>query len=346
MKSLAVLALSFLTAAGAWAQISPEQAKTRFTIAEQRILAAVLADPQEAQAFQADAAAVASPQATHEFMTLWRAKLAAYSTGYLGRVPATNPAGKTVRQMVEPGEWNYLMTALRLTDETSYKERFIRDQVIDMIETSNQKLSLGDNSKALSFLDRARATMKDHLTDFLATEPAKSALRDAPRIQAQRESFARAQRAAEQAERIRQEQERAAQAAKPEDARQDADHGYDAAPGRKPETVVKVPTQPETAPRPNLIGPSAPKPEEAKKPEVPSPAVAAENDDEAELSKMKGKTGGLWGFIARIAAGVVVGALVGGLVGGGVGAVIGAIGGGVLVYKRVTASSAPSRKDA
>jgi hypothetical protein len=220
-------------------------------------------------------------------------------------------SGKTVKEMVEPGEWGALMHFLRMMEPGLKK-----DIVLAMIKDGNEKLAKGDTSRAMTVISTARKIMRDSAEKYLQTPLAKNAQADAQRlaaaeaarskaVEAEKAKLAekareaeKAKTALEQARRAREAAERA-KTAPAEDAKTgpapvyDGDRSkdtpvVDAGEGPKdPEPVVDA--KPQNGKTPDLAL-NPPKPGE-KRPQIIVPSPSTGSDDE-ELSKMESGTGG------------------------------------------------------
>ncbi|MBI4676311.1 MAG: hypothetical protein HY748_01885 [Elusimicrobia bacterium] len=338
---LAFFSLSILAGPAAAAEDPQVAIFSLLTADERTMMAGVLSDPAQAAAFQQEAAAAAdNPQAIKEAVIRWRAKLVTHASDYLKRQPATNTAGKSVKEMVEPAEWGVLMQYLR-TMEAGIK----KDIILAMIKDANEKLAKGDNSRALPVIATARGSLKESAVKYLQTGEAKGALAEAEKLAAasaarDKAALDAARRAKDQAQRAKEQAERA-KTAPAEEAKTgpapvyDGDNSkgapvVDAGGKTDPETAA------ETAPtgkRPDLAL-NPPKPGE-KRPAivVPSPSTGS---DEEELAKMESGSGGAktvkkWAMAGGGLLGIIVGAFFG-PVGLAVGLAVG-IGAGYLTSK-------------
>lgn len=348
MRHLFLGLLSFaVLAVPAWAVEDPQVAIfSQFVGDEQSMMAALLSDPAEAAAFQKEAAAAGNPQAVRDAVVRWRGRVAAYASSYVSRQPATNMSGRSVKEMVEPGEWGALMHFLRMMEPGLKK-----DIVLGMIKDGNEKLAKGDASRAMTVISTARKIMRDSAEKYLQTPLAKNAQADAQRLAAaeaerskaleaekaktaeKAKEAERAKTALEAARRAREAAERA-KTSPAEDAKTGPAPVYDgerpketpvvdAGEGPKdPEPVVGP--APQTGMRPDLAL-NPPKPGE-KRPQIIVPSPSTGSDDE-ELSKMESGTGGTktvkkYAMIGGGLLGLLVGAFfgpIGMLVGAAVG---------------------------
>lgn len=353
MKTLllaAMLALPVAPLSASAASPAEDALASALELTERRFLGAVLANKEKAALFAEDAAlAQATPAKKADLVAKWRGEAALFSDTYSKTAHATREAGKTVKEMVEPAEWAYLMATIRLMEPG-----WMKDQVISMVEGANADLKKGDPDKAHSLIKMARGKAAEEISDYKKTANFSNGLADASRRRREAEDARsqdeEAKRGAEEARRHKDElarkaREQAEQAArsknkaktKPiEEASGDAGKVFDnnGAPVKE-EPVVVVPSEsnggasgkiglkPSTPSTPNLV--VAP----------PSPDAAAADDDEAELSKMKGKSGGLKGKILSIAVpagGAILGGILGFVLGGPLGAVLGALAGAAVAH--------------
>ncbi|MFA6318250.1 MAG: hypothetical protein WC943_12625 [Elusimicrobiota bacterium] len=326
---------------------------SQFNADERTLMAGLLSNPAEAAAFQKEAAeAAGNPQAVKDAVVRWRGKIVAEASRYVAREPVTNMAGRTVKEMVEPGEWGGLMHHLRMMEAGIKK-----DIIIAMIKDANEKLAKGETGRAMGVIATARSTMKETMSKYLQTSVAKSApaqaesLRQAEAVRARASAdkarladAEKARQALEQARRAKETAERG-KTGSADEAKQGAAPVYDG--DRSKETLVvdagSAPKDPEpvveAAPQlsrtPDLAL-NPPKPGE-RKPSiiVPFPSTGS---DEAELAKMDSGSGGVkavkkWGLLGGGLLGLLVGAFFG-PVGMLVGLAAGA-GAGYLVSKRL-----------
>ncbi len=329
MRLAAALAALTLLPPSLRAQDPQTAVLSQFSVDEQQILAAVLADPAQAGVFQADAAAAAgNPQAIKEAAVKWRAALVSYAGAYVGRAPATNTAARSIKEMVEPGEWAAIMQFMR-TMAAGWK----KDLMIGMIKDANDKAAKGDASKAQSVISMARDQIKAKAQEYLATDAAKAAPGEYARLA---KASQEREKALEQARRAKELADKAKGLPTPEDVKGGSGPGFD---GEKPKPPVAVvpppggkapgddlpPADPAPAAdpmqdKPNLtLQPSTGKSPEKTGSVVPPPAFGATASDEAELAGMDSGTGGG----AKVRKWAAVG---GGLLFGGIGLLFGPIG--------------------
>jgi predicted house-cleaning noncanonical NTP pyrophosphatase (MazG superfamily) len=287
---------------------------------ERRLLGAVLADSAKAAEYQADCLAADDAAQKPALVLKWRAAAAAQAESYMKGALPTNPEAKTLKEMLDPSEWGYLMATIRLMEPG-----FIKDQVISMIEKADADLATGDPERAESFIKMARDKAREDVAEYQKTEEYLAGLAEASRRRI--EAAKKAKEQAEQAEK---------------DGRT-----FDGGGPKQDEVVVVPPSnggeskkeeiklQP-SKDRPNLVVNPGQKPVEP-----PAPSLAV-NDDMAELRRMKKGQGGFLGILGLIApvltaiVGGVIGAFTGGIAGAAIGAAAG-YGLGVLGRKLLKA---------
>ncbi|MBI5209177.1 MAG: hypothetical protein HY927_04300 [Elusimicrobia bacterium] len=314
---------------------------SQFNADEQTMMAGILSNPAEAEAFQKEAAAAAgNPEAIKDAVTRWRGKIVAHAADYVDRQPATNMAGKSVKEMVEPAEWGALMHFFRMMEPGIKK-----DIILGMIKDANEKLAKGDNSRALSVIATARSTMKETTAKYLQTPLAKNAPAEARKLaaaeaqrgkaieaektriagEAQRSKALEAEKARKALEAARRAKEIAEKGknAPAEEAKTGPAPVYDGEPSKETPVVdagvgPKDPapvgvTSPQLGGTPDLAL-NPPKPVE-KKPPVILP-VPSQGSDEDELAKMESGSGGAkavkkWAMAGGGLLGLIVGAFFG-----------------------------------
>lgn len=317
MKALLLAAL--LGAPAAAADIQAEMLES-----ERRLMGAVLSDPAKNAEYQADCAAADDPAQKPALVLKWRAAVAEKAEAYAAAPPASNPDGKTLKEMMGAEQWGYLMTTLRLMEPG-----IVKDTVIGMIEKADADLKDGDPERAESFIKMARDKAKGEISEYQLTRQYKDGLAEAQRRRQEKAAELAKEKQKEQADKLKPAKDAREQA---ENAVKDGstfDGGGSSkddvvVPGKKDETTQRASLKPAA---PNLVVTGS---GGLAKP-VPPPALqpAAEKDDMAELRGMKKGKGGFLGILGLIAPflGAAIGALAGGLLGGPVGLLLGAAGG-------------------
>lgn len=174
--------------------------KGRFTPPEQILLSGLLANPQAAQEFVKDGA---GDQAAFE--TKWRARLAQFSTDYMGRPHPLNEKAHSLKEAVEPAQWGMLMATMRaLKASSSWTDQAKLKIFLNMIDDADEGLKAGDARDAHKVESTANPKLTDAMQQYLASPAAKKALADEARLEQEaRERAAREQADREQAERDR-----------------------------------------------------------------------------------------------------------------------------------------------
>lgn len=327
---LPIFSLATLLPESARAQADP--ASPQFTVEEQRLLAGLLSDPAQAQAYKADGAAVADQKSQREFFILWRAKLAAFAQGYLNRQPATNLNGKTVPEMIERMEFKYFMSYLNTLEDT-VKNRIIKGEASRRILAANQALVEHDNSKALELIEMARSILRSEFKTYADSPVASSAIAQSAQIIAARKEEA-ARSALEKAKELERAAERAKKNPSDDQAANEGGKGYDGGKGngKTEPTPVQPPSSGGKAPLPDLTGPT--KPVDKQPIFIPPPVIDTPEDATADLEKMKDAGGASLKklFIMASVGGAVLGGLAGFFAGGPIGAAAGAAAGAAVGY--------------
>jgi len=242
--------------------------------------------------------------------------MAIFAQDYLGRTHPIKP-GKMVQEMVEPEEWGALMATMRVLSRGSAGDQIKMRIFVGMLENADKGLEEGDDSAAMRVIGMARPELAKALESYSDSETARSALAEHRRAQ---ELAART--AQEQAEKIREETERARQAGTPEEAARLASRGFhnqdnsgdapvDASGGRREGPGT-------SSGSPGSTGQTDPKPPLTVKP------PETQKDDMEELRRLKEGVSGHKAIYAGI-GGALLGGLLGFLLGGPIGAAIGAV---------------------
>lgn len=324
----ALLLAALLSAPAAAADIQAEMLES-----ERRLMGAVLADSAKNAEYQADCAAADDAAKKPALILKWRAAAAEKAQAYAAAPPASNPDGKSLKEMMGAEQWSYLMATLRLMEGG-----FMKDTVIGMIEKADADLAGGDPERAEAFIKMAQDKAKEDITEYQKTQQYKDGLTEAARRRDEKakEQAKESQRKLDAAKNAKEQAERAVKdgttfdgggAKKDEVVVVPGGADQNSSGGGTKETSKEKITLTPSKDRPNLAGPG--------KIDVPAPTrEKAETDDMAELRGMKKGKGGFMGILGMLAPflGAAIGAVVGGLLGGPVGILIGAAGGFAAGY--------------
>jgi len=178
--------------------------KQRFSIQEQIILAGVLTDPAQAEAFAQDSLALPSP----ELFDKWRVRMTLLAKDYLSKDHLLNDNAKTVSQMIEPAEWATLFISLKFLQNGSTLDAAKALYFHNKIDRANEKLAEGDTSTAHDAVAEGRPRLVKSCQEYLSSPEAVNALtawgkqKHDEAVRKSRQLAANARNAREQAEAV------------------------------------------------------------------------------------------------------------------------------------------------